>query len=101
MNISTYIKHIQERFAPHNGDITPFRDWCFILVVGALLVAVSLMVNISLFFTTVEEHKTFTPETTVEQTDEEALNATEQAFIERTLERERFETDYQFVDPSL
>lgn len=101
MNLTAVIKSIQERFVPKNGDTSPFRDWFFITSIGAVLVLISLAVNTTLFLSTVEEEKTFVPEKTQELTDEEALNATEQAFIERTLERERFETDYQFVDPSL
>ncbi len=101
MNPLTFIKNIRTQFASSHRDINPFRDWFFITILCVVLIAVSLGVNVSFFFSIVKEQETFVPTGTQEQTDEETLNATEQAFIERTLERERFETDYRFVDPSL
>lgn len=85
----------------YGREVSPARDWFYLLVAATLLIALSIGWNVWLL-RSVEEGGTIGDESvSAESFDSAPIESVRAVFEERRAEQLRYRQEYRFVDPSL
>lgn len=98
MKLSFNSAHLLKRFS-YGDALRPARDWYYLLLLVILLVALSAGWNAWLFRSVMQGDVIGDPQAPA-AFDAAPIESVRQVFVERAEERERYRTEYRFVDPS-
>ncbi len=98
MKTSLSLKPILSRISYGSG-VHPARDWSYLLLLAAILIAISIAWNMWLY-QEVQEGATLGEEVPATPVDIAPIEAVRAVFEERKAEEQKYRTEYRFVDPS-